>query len=61
MDNSWQDDDKPGFFDIGPWKNCTHPEHEPPGLLHIPPGKGYRHICPGCGRKVVLYGSSVTM
>ena len=38
-----------GFFDLPVRQHCANPEHEPPGLLHIPAGKGYRHVCPGCG------------
>jgi hypothetical protein len=37
------------LFDI-----CTDPEHEPPSHLYIPPGYSYTHICPSCGRQVLL-------
>lgn len=43
-----------GFFDLPSKKYCGHPEHEPPKLLHIPQGKGYRHICPQCGYSIDL-------
>ena len=43
-----------GFFDLPQKKTCNHPEHEPPKHLHIPQGKGYRHICPKCGHIVDL-------
>lgn len=36
------------FFDLPSDKTCIHPEHEPPTGLYIPPGKGYRHVCPAC-------------
>ncbi|MPT12828.1 hypothetical protein [Comamonas sp.] len=36
------------FFDLPSDKTCIHPEHDPPTGLYIPPGKGYRHVCPGC-------------
>lgn len=39
-----------GFFEVPQVSRCTHPEHEFPTMLHIPPGKGYRHICPRCGK-----------
>lgn len=29
---------------------CNHPEHNPPGLISLPPGI-YEHTCPRCGRK----------
>lgn len=40
-----------------PWpeiRPCTHPQHEPPNMIVIRPGKQLRHTCPGCGRTVVL-------
>lgn len=40
---------KSGFFDLPAKKYCEHPEHTPPKHLHIPQGKGYRHVCPKCG------------
>ncbi len=36
-DESWQ---KP--------RQCTHPEHNPPGMRVFPPGE-HNHKCPGCG------------
>jgi hypothetical protein len=56
-------DEKPksGFFDLPESKICMHPEHEPPGMIHIPYGKGYRHVCPACKRVVEMRGSDVTM
>jgi len=39
-----------GFFDLPKHNICNHPEHKPPSHLYIPPGKGYRHICPKCGK-----------
>jgi hypothetical protein len=32
-------------------KPCRHPEHEPPGMICLPPGI-YEYICPGCGRRI---------
>jgi hypothetical protein len=43
---------KGGFFDLPKINQCRHPEHEPPKHLHIPQGKGYHHVCPGCGAKM---------
>lgn len=42
---------KSGFFRVKGWVGiCTHPDHNFPTHLYIPPGMGYRHICPGCGK-----------
>lgn len=44
---------KGGFFDLPKIERCNHPEHDFPKYLCIPPGKGYTHVCPGCGAKQV--------
>lgn len=56
LDNSamfdlWDDieDQKSGFFDLKEF-GCTDPEHNFPMHLYIPQGKGYRHVCPSCGK-----------
>lgn len=46
-----------GFFDITPQQICTHPEHNFPSHLVIPQGKGYKHVCPGCGRVIVIHNN----
>jgi predicted RNA-binding Zn-ribbon protein involved in translation (DUF1610 family) len=51
---------KSGFEDLPEEKRCSHPGHNPPTHLCIPPGKQYRHICPACGEEKVLRGSGVT-
>ena len=33
---------------------CNHPGHQPPQHLYVPPGKKYRHVCPGCGKVTYL-------
>jgi len=43
-----------GFEDLPPELRCTHLEHNPPTGLYIPQGKQYRHVCPACGKEVVL-------
>jgi len=48
-----------GFEDEEPIDICNHPGHNPPTMLWIPPGKRYRHVCPGCGFECVLHGSRV--
>ena len=42
------------FEDLDVAPKCNHPEHEPPTHLHIPFGKKYVHICPGCKRRIEL-------
>ena len=41
-------------------QKCNHPEHEPPTHLHIPFGKKYVHICPGCERRIELIPPNVS-
>ena len=51
-----------GFFDL-PVKSislCNHQEHNPPSHLYIPPGKGYRHICPACNNVIELIPPQIT-
>lgn len=50
-----------GFFDLPQKKTCRHPEHRPPSHIHIPQGKGYRHVCPGCGNVVDIIPQQVTL
>lgn len=45
---------KSGFFDLDKKEKCNDPDHEPPGLLHIPQGKGYKHVCPKCGKETII-------
>lgn len=39
-----------GFFDLHLEKLCTNNGHNPPMFISIPAGKGYRHVCPSCGK-----------
>jgi len=39
---------------------CTNPGHNPPMFISIPPGKIYRHVCPGCGANFILRPAQVT-
>ena len=39
-----------GFFDLSQDTRCKDRSHEPPMHIHIPQGKGYRHVCPSCGK-----------
>lgn len=38
-----------GYFKLPETKVCTDPGHNFPTHLYIPPGSGYRHVCPSCG------------
>lgn len=51
-----------GFFDL-PKANlpCIHPEHNMPMHIHIPPSKGYRHICPKCGHQQIVIPPQITL
>ena len=54
--------DKPLVPVTEPWPNikpCPHPQHEPPGMMVI--YETYIHICPGCGRRVILRPSVTFM
>lgn len=42
-------DIKGGFFNLPKRYACRDPEHHAPTHIHIPAGKGYRHVCPTCG------------
>ena len=38
--------------DVKPWvspKPCPSPEHKPPGMIVLEPGR-YKHTCPLCGK-----------
>jgi hypothetical protein len=50
------DNDKnSGFFDLPKAeKKCLHPGHKPPSHIHIPQGKGYKHVCPDCGESTTI-------
>jgi DNA repair exonuclease SbcCD ATPase subunit len=53
-ENIGKNADKDGFFDLEKSNQCTHRSHRPPMHLHIPQGKGYKHICPNCGAQTIL-------
>ena len=42
-------------------KKCNNPEHDPPSHLHIPQGKGYKHVCPGCGKITNLVPPQISL
>lgn len=52
---------KGGFFDLPKSDVCKDPEHEPPSHICIPQGKGYRHVCPSCGKVAVLIPPQITL
>ena len=39
-----------GFFDLPKDTRCKDKSHKPPTHIYIPQGKGYRHVCPSCGK-----------
>lgn len=40
---------------------CRHPEHSAPTGIYIPEGKGYRHVCPACGRTDIVIPDQPSM
>lgn len=49
------------FFDLPKTIKCLDASHEPPSHLYIPPGKGYRHICPTCGKTTDLIPPQISL
>lgn len=52
---------KSGFEDDPTPFPCLDPEHEPPSHMVIPQGKVYRHVCPSCGRELIIRPTQVWM
>jgi hypothetical protein len=50
-----------GFFDLPNTNRCMHPEHNPPTGICIPQGKGYRHVCPACGKVQIVIPPQYTL
>lgn len=50
-----------GFFDLPTDNMCKDKEHNPPQYLHIPQGKGYRHVCPSCGKQQIVIPPQITL
>lgn len=47
--------------DLPGWVNgypCLHPEHNPPNMIVLPPGR-YKHTCPGCGHEQTFFVGGV--
>ena len=55
-----KDTNKGGFYDLPKNESCTDVNHNPPSHLYIPPGKGYKHICPTCGKLTNLVPLQIT-
>jgi len=41
-------------------KACSHPEHDPPGMIVLPAGV-HTWQCPGCGKETTFTVHGVTM
>jgi len=39
------------FEDLPKQDVCNDPEHDPPNMIVIPPGKKMIHVCPSCGKR----------
>ena len=51
-------EEESGFFDLPEsLRICQAPGPEPPMHMYVPPGKGYRHVCPTCGKVTILVSS----
>lgn len=50
-----------GFFDLPQVKKCNDPSHDPPTHIHVPQGKGYRHVCPSCGKNTYLIPQQISL
>jgi len=61
LTEKYTDKERGGMFDLPKENVCRDPEHEPPTHISIPHGKGYRHICPSCGKKTVLIPTQFTL
>lgn len=53
-----------GFFDLEKPEyedNCVSIAHNPPTHIFIPSGKGYRHVCPRCGKITTIIPEQTTL
>lgn len=49
-----------GHFEPDPeYKPCRNPEHNPPTHLYVPSGMRYIHVCPSCGKEVIIKSAAV--
>jgi hypothetical protein len=49
------------FFDLPKNKQCVSPLHNPPSHIHIPQGKGYKHVCPDCKNETTIIPHQITL
>ena len=65
INREWSTDDDPkqgsGMEDDLQFEPCMNPSHDPPNMLYVPPGKRYRHVCPGCGKVSYIRGSNIRL
>lgn len=45
---------------VKPKEICRHPEHNPPGMILLPPGS-HTWQCPACGKTVTFTVKEVTL
>lgn len=50
-----------GYFDLPTEVKCNDRSHNPPSHLHIPYGKGYRHVCPRCKNVIIITSPNITL
>ncbi len=51
--------EKSGFFDLEKETNCNSTCHYPPTHIHIPKGKGYKHVCPSCKKETIIIPTQI--
>lgn len=49
-----------GFYDLPKHSQCKHPDHNPPSFIHIPYGKGYKHVCPSCKKVTFIEPTQIS-
>lgn len=54
-------EDLPKHMVFNTIRPCNDKEHNAPGLLYVPEGKRYRHVCPKCGNTQFLYPRGVSL
>lgn len=52
-------DKESGFFPFPKDTQCMDLEHTPPTHIFIPPGQGYGHVCPTCGKATLIIPTQI--
>lgn len=58
----WRPPATAGLYPLPPVDvKCKHPDHDPGGMISVPSGYGYLHVCPACGAEQRIIGPKVTL